>query len=349
MASFYRLARKKFNILIDPEGKPVGGQWSRDAENRKKIPNNLRLPEMSVPPVSSYHTAVCSIINSYFKDHPGNLDYTWFPVTRQAAETHLKAFLEQRFSYFGDYEDAMVHQERFLFHSALSSSINIGLITPDLIVQLAIDYAQERNVSLNSLEGFIRQIIGWREFIRGIYQEDSKTQTQENYWGHDRLLTHSWYTAETGIAPLDDCILGAQETGYSHHIPRLMVVCNLMNLSGVSPHEIYKWFMEMYIDSSEWVMVPNVYGMATFSDGGLMSTKPYTCGSNYILKMSNYKKSDWCDIVDGLYWRFIEKHRTFYQSNPRLGFQAGMLDKMSSSKKQKLFRLADHFIRENTC
>ena len=349
LASFYRFAREKLNILIDIDGKPFGGKWSLDAENRKKIPKSLQIPSAPTAPRSKYHEPVSLIINRYFQDHPGTLENVWFPVTRKDAKTHLDAFLQQKFEVFGDYEDAMVHGEYFLFHSALSSSINIGLLTPALVVERALDYAQEKNISLNSLEGFIRQVIGWREFIRGIYREDSETQVQKNYWGHDRQLTDSWYSGETGILPLDDCIIGAQKTGYSHHIPRLMVICNLMNLSGVSPHQIYKWFMEMYIDSTEWVMIPNVYGMATFSDGGLMSTKPYTCGSNYILKMSNYKRGEWCNVVDGLYWRFIDRHQSFYQSNPRLGFQVTMLNKMDSSKKLELFDLADRFIDQNTC
>ena len=349
LASFYRIAREKLNILMDIDGKPLGGKWSLDKENRKKIPRNVQIPSTPTAPLSKYHKPVFSIINDYFQDHPGTLENIWFPVTRKAAETHLEAFLKQRFEVFGDYEDAMVQGEYFLFHSALSSSMNIGLLTPDLVVENVLDYAQEKHISLNSLEGFIRQVIGWREFIRGIYREDSETQVRRNYWGHDRQLTDTWYSGETGILPLDDCIIGAQKTGYSHHIPRLMVICNLMNLSGISPHQIYKWFMEMYIDSADWVMIPNVYGMATYSDGGLMSTKPYTCGSNYILKMSNYKKGDWCNVVDGLYWRFIDKHRSFYKSNPRLGFQVSMLDKMDGSKKLELFDLADRFIAENTC
>ena len=349
LASFYRFARENLNILIDAEGNPFGGKWSLDAENRKKIPKSLPIPTPPTAPHSKYHEAVSSIINRYFQDHPGTLENIWFPVTRKAAEKHLEAFLEKRFEIFGDYEDAMVQGEHFLFHSTLSSSMNIGLLTPDLVVDRVLNYAHEKDIPLNSLEGFIRQIIGWREFIRGIYREDSETQVQKNYWGHDRQLTDSWYSGETGILPLDDCIIGAQKTGYSHHIPRLMVICNLMNLSGISPHQIYSWFMEMYIDSTEWVMIPNVYGMATFSDGGLMSTKPYTCGSNYILKMSNYKRGEWCNVVDGLYWRFIDRHQTFYQSNPRLGFQVSMLNKLDSSKKIELFDLADRFIGQNTC
>ena len=201
---------------------------------------------------------------------------------------------------------------------------------------------------MNSLEGFVRQVLGWREFIRGVYQSRGDYQVNQNYWNHAKKLNSSWYEGSTGIDPLDDSIKTALQDGYNHHIPRLMVISNLMNLCEIDPKEIYKWFMEMYIDSSEWVMVPNVFGMATYSDGGLMSTKPYSCGSNYLLKMSNYKKGDWCEIVDGLYWRFINKNRAFYESNPRLTLQVRLLDKMTSDKKERIFKKAEEFIKQNT-
>ena len=194
----------------------------------------------------------------------------------------------------------------------------------------------------------MRQIIGWREFIRGIYQEKSEVQENTNFWNHKKLLTKSWYEGNTGINPLDDCIKITLNDGYIHHIPRLMIISNLMNLCEVDPKSIYNWFMEMYIDSSDWVMAPNVYGMATYSDGGLMSTKPYTCASSYILRMSNYKKGEWCDIVDGLYWRFLNKNRSFYDTNPRLALHTRSLDKMTEERKETIFKKAELFIRQNT-
>ncbi|MDA8756275.1 cryptochrome/photolyase family protein, partial [Candidatus Pseudothioglobus singularis] len=219
---------------------------------------------------------------------------------------------------------------------------------PKNILEILLESADEFQIPMNSLEGFIRQVLGWREFIRGIYQEKGDFQLNSNYWGHTGKLTDSWYEASTGILPLDDSIKTALQDGYNHHIPRLMVISNLMNLCEIDPKEIYHWFMEMYIDSSDWVMVPNVFGMATYSDGGLMSTKPYTCGSNYFLKMSNYKRGDWCDTVDGLYWRFIEKNRSFYQSNPRLSLQATFLDRLSPERKELIFDRAETFISEHT-
>ena len=226
--------------------------------------------------------------------------------------------------------------------------MNIGLITPTDVIERVLKHFENKRIPINSAEGYIRQILGWREFIRGIYQLKGNEQEQSNFWKHDRRLCSSWYNGSTGIAPLDDCINIALKDGYSHHIPRLMVICNLMNLCEIDPKIIYKWFMEMYVDSSDWVMVPNVFGMATFADGGLMSTKPYTCSSNYILKMSNYKKGSWCNIVDGLYWRFIDKHKSFYQSNPRLSFQTSMLEKMDSDRKKQIFQCAETFLETNT-
>ena len=348
LSSFYQYGRKKFNILMDENSKPVGGKWSFDAENRKKIPAGTTIPNNPKFQKSKYHHEVVELIEKHFHDHPGQLDEIWFPVTRNDAETYLNTFLEDRFQNFGIYEDAMLEGKNFLFHSCLSSSLNIGLLSPGYIIKKLIDFSKTNEIPLNSLEGFIRQILGWREFIRGIYQEKSEFQSSHNYWSHKNKLRSSWYNGTTGILPLDDSIKCALRHGYNHHIPRLMVISNIMNLCEIDPKHIYKWFMEMYIDSSEWVMVPNVFGMATYSDGGLMSTKPYTCGSNYILKMSNYPKGEWCDIVDGLYWRFTEKNIDFYKSNPRLSFLHRTLDKMSQDRKSHIFEKAEEFISNNT-
>ena len=348
MANFYQKGRKKFNILLDENQKPIGGKWSFDQENRKKIPAKTPIPELPKYNLSRYHESVCDLINDHFIDHPGTLNNPWFPVNRVDAENQFTDFIRNRMSNFGIYEDAMLEGKNFLFHSCISSSMNIGLLSPKKVIQTLLDCAEEFQIPMNSLEGFIRQVLGWREFIRGIYQVKGDYQQSHNYWKHSGKLTVSWYEGSTGIVPLDDSIKTALQDGYNHHIPRLMVIRNLMNLCEINPKEIYRWFMEMYIDSSEWVMVPNVFGMATYSDGGLMSTKPYTCGSNYFLKMSNYKKGEWCDIVDGLYWRFIEKNRSFYQSNPRLSLQATFLDRLSPERKEIIFTKAETFIREHT-
>ena len=348
MASFYKEMRKKYNILVDEEGKPFGEKWSFDDENRKKIPSGTEIPQMPKFNLSKYHLEIIELIEKNFKAHPGSLENIWFPVRRKDANKQLTAFLKQRFPNFGIYEDAMLEGKNFLFHSCLSLNMNIGLLTPRDVINKAIKHAERESIPINSLEGFIRQIVGWREFIRGIYHEEGNFQKTQNYWNHKNKLSSSWYKGDTGLVPLDDAIKTTLKDGYIHHIPRLMVISNIMNLCEIDPKEIYRWFMEMYIDSSEWVMVPNVFGMATYSDGGLMSTKPYTCGSNYILKMSNYKKEEWCDILDGLYWRFTEKNREFYASNPRLSMITLNLDKMDKKRKKNIFSKAEEFIIKNT-
>ncbi len=348
LSDFYKYGRKKFDILVDADLNPVGNKWSFDEENRKKIPNGVTVPKIRCNQRSKHHENVANIISKKFSNHPGTLDNIWFPVKRDQVSLALDRFLEERLVNFGIYEDAVRKGQNFLFHSCISPFLNIGLITPHQIIKQVLEYHNKGHIPINSIEGYLRQIIGWREFIRGIYQLRGEQQEKTNFWNHKRQLCDSWYSGDTGIEPLDDCIKLALADGYNHHIPRLMIISNLMTLCEIDPKIIFNWFMEMYIDSSDWVMVPNVYGMATYSDGGLMSTKPYTCSSNYILKMSNYSKGKWCDILDGLYWRFIDKHKSFYQSNHRLAFQSRMLEKMNPDRKNRIFDKADGFLLENT-
>ena len=263
---------------------------------------------------------------------------------RNDAENHLEVFLSERISQFGTYEDAMVENTNFLFHSCISPLLNLGLLTPQYVIKRTTDISNKLSIPLNSLEGFLRQVIGWREFIRGIYQAKSEVQEAKNFWNHNKSLSKSWYEGTTGIEPLDDCIKTTLSDGYIHHIPRLMILSNLMNLCEVHPKSIYQWFMEMYIDSSEWVMVPNVYGMSQFADGGIMSTKPYISGSSYIIKMSDYKKGDWSKIWDALFWNFINNHKDFFRKNPRMRMLVSNFEKMDFEKKKSIIEIASNFI-----
>ena len=206
----------------------------------------------------------------------------------------------------------------------------------------------QKKVKINSYEGYIRQIIGWREFIRGIYQNFSTELKEGNFFDHKRKMKSSWWSGDTGIEPLDYSIKNAIKFGWTHHIERLMIQANIMNLCEIKPEFINSWFMEMYIDSSEWVMEPNVYGMGLFSDGGIFSTKPYICGSSYFLKMMDFKKGDWCPILDGLYWRFIDKNREFFLKNPRLSMMVRVYDKIKEPRKSDIIQKAENFIKENT-
>ena len=345
-ANYYKKARKEMDILIENE-KPVGGKWSFDDENRKKLPKGYIIPKLPVIKERGDSDEISNFINTEFNDHPGNINNI-FPYTTEQALDWLDTFFEERFKDFGPYEDAIFMGEHFQLHSALSSSMNLGIITPQQIITKAKDYAEANDIPLNSLEGFVRQIIGWREFIRGIYQNFSEKMINSNYWNHNRKLSEAWYTGDTGIEPLDDAIKGALEFGYTHHINRLMVLASIMNMSRIHPSEIYKWFMEMFVDSSEWVMVPNVFGMGTFADGGIFATKPYISGSSYILRMSNFKKGDWCEIVDGLYWKFIEDNKEFFAKNPRLSLMIRALEKLDQERKLRIFKAAEIFIEEKT-
>ena len=348
MASFYQKIRQKMSILINDQNKPVGGKWSYDEDNRKKIPKNIVVPK--IPPIQDdkKFKSLKLKINSFFHDHPGSTDYLWMPTNRQESLIWLDNFFKNKFSNFGNYEDAIRSENNFLFHSAISPILNMGLLTPDEVIKKALEFSKLKSIPINSLEGFIRQIIGWREFIRGIYHNRGNEEINSNYWNHQQKLTKDWYEGTTGIDPLDDAIKDCIKFGYTHHIPRLMVICNIMNLSKIHPNEIYKWFMEMFVDSSDWVMVPNVYGMGTFADGGIFATKPYSCGSNYILKMSNYKKDDWCDIVDGLYWKFMNDNVSFFKSNPRLAILVKSLERMNTDRKELIFGKANDFINTKT-
>jgi deoxyribodipyrimidine photolyase-related protein len=223
----------------------------------------------------------------------------------------------------------------------------MGLITPEDIVNeiKKVDY---KDPGLNNLEGFTRQVIGWREFIRFMNLKNYDHFHKNNFFNHKKKLTKDWYEGSTNIPILDDTIMNLKKYGYVHHIPRLMVISNLMNLSGIAPQEVYKWFMECFIDSSDWVMTPNVFGMGLFSDGGIFATKPYLCGSNYLLKMSNYKKDEWSTIVDGLYWSFIYKYKDYFKSNHRLSMMYHSVIKMEKSKLDSHIKNARNFIQQYT-
>jgi deoxyribodipyrimidine photolyase-related protein len=348
MGDFYKNVRRKLNILVDENQKPIGGKWSFDDENRKKIPKGLNIPDLLKMQISKYAEELKPIINKKFNDHPGRMDDIWIPFNRVEALKNLDYFISVKFNNFGPYEDAILSNDSFLFHSALSPSMNIGLITPQDVVDRVLDYTKKKEIPLNSVEGFIRQIIGWREFIRGVYQNYGEEQLQSNFFNFSRSLKDTWYSGNTGIPPLDDAINFSDRYGYTHHINRLMVISNLMTLTEVHPKNIYKWFMEMYLDSSEWVMVPNVFGMGTFADGGIFSTKPYICGSNYLLKMSNYKKGEWCSTVDGLYWRFFDKNMAKLENNPRLSFMKKTFESIDKDRKNMIFDHAEKFIENNS-
>ena len=347
MATYYKQQRIEKNILMNGD-KPIGEKWSFDEENRKKIPDNILIPSMPNFTEDADVKDVKKTVDDFFPNHPGNVSSYWLGSSRKDALKALDVFIKDKIINFGDYEDAVKKNSPFLLHSVLSPYLNVGLITPKEIIKKILDTGKNKKIPLNSLEGFIRQVIGWREFMRGIYQNYDDKLENTNFFNHQRKLTDDWYNGTTGIDPIDDAIKDVNKYGYAHHIIRLMHLSNVMTLSQLHPKEIYKWFMEMFVDSSDWVMSPNVFGMGTFSDGGIFSTKPYICGSNYIIKMSNYKKGNWSDIVDGLYWNFIHTNKDILAKNPRMGMVMMSYRKLKEDRKDYLLKIANEFIAKKT-
>ena len=345
--NFYKLQRINEDILIKDK-KPIGGKWSLDEENRKKLPKGINIPSLLNIKQNARTEEIKLLVNEKFKKHPGDVKNFYLPTDRKTSLLWLKQFIEERLGKFGDYEDAMSLESNSIFHSLLSPLLNIGLLTPREVVYETLKFNDKLKIPINSLEGFIRQIIGWREFIKGTYDIYEDKMVKSNFWSHNRKLKNSWYDASTGIAPLDHFISEVNANAYTHHIPRLMIISNLMNLTGIHPQEIYRWFMEMFVDSSDWVMVPNVFSMGTYSDGGIFATKPYICGSNYILKMSNFKKGEWCDIVDGLYWSFIERNLNLIKKNYRMSMMANAFTRIPERRKKIIYAKANEFINNNS-
>ncbi len=348
MAVFYKETRRELNILMKKDGNPEGGKWSFDEENRNKLPKNITIPKFPKINETSHTKKLKPIIEKIFIDHPGSTNEFWFATEYEDVVKLLNFFIKEKSNLFGDYEDAIDQKDNILFHSALSPYINLGLITPELIIKKVLDFHIKHKIRLNSLEGYIRQVIGWREFMRGIYQSYSDEMETRNFFNHNRKMKKSWYDGSTGLPPLDHAIKNALNYGWSHHIERLMILSNIMNLCEIKPTIVYKWFMEMFVDSSDWVMVPNVYGMGLFSDGGIFATKPYICGSSYFMKMMDFKKGEWCNTMDGLYWRFIDRNRKFFLKNPRLSMMVRIFDKMKTDRKKLILSAADKFIKQNT-
>ncbi len=344
--SFYKRERIIKQLLVNAQGEPEGNKWSFDEENRKKYPKQKTIPKIIFPKKDAIWEEANEYVANHFSNNIGQLESEIiYPFTHALAQVWFNQFLASRFSGFGDFEDAIVSDAQYLHHSVLSPMLNIGLILPEKIVEDAITYARKNDIAFNNLEGFIRQIIGWREFIRGVYEAKGVISRTKNFWGFKRKIPKSFYEGTTGILPVDITIKKILKTGYCHHIERLMVLGNFMLLCEFDPDEVYLWFMELFIDAYDWVMVPNVYGMSQFADGGIFASKPYISGSNYLFKMSDYPKGDWQNIWDGLFWRFMHVHRSFFLKNPRLGMLVNNFDKMAVEKRQNHLEKATNFLK----
>ncbi|MEM6588116.1 MAG: cryptochrome/photolyase family protein [Pseudomonadota bacterium] len=345
MAEYYKYQRKRLGVMMEGD-EPQGGQWSFDEDNRKKVPKKLLgdIPALPVLNRSRADLDARDSVEAEFADNHGSLEHLIYPTTHADAAEWLDRFLHDRMHAFGPYEDAIVEGENFLWHGVLTPMLNVGLLTPRQILDATLEHAAKTDVPLNSLEGFIRQIIGWREFMRATYEDLHVKMRTTNHWGHTRKIPASFYDATTGIDPIDDTIRRILQTGYCHHIERLMVLGGFMFLCEFDPGDVYTWFMEMFIDSYDWVMVPNTYAMSQHADGGLITTKPYFSGSNYVRKMSHWPTGEWAEIWDGLYWRFIFKHKDRLGNNPRWAMMCRTADRMADDKRAAHLSRAEAYL-----
>jgi deoxyribodipyrimidine photolyase-related protein len=337
---FYVAQRKRLGVLLDG-GKPVGGKWSFDPENRKKLPKSVRVPAVTRPAEGEFVREARRYVRERFPDAVGGDDPFPYPTDHAEAAAHLAEFVAQRLDRFGDYEDAISAEHDALFHSVLTPALNVGLISPRQVIAAALAAADR--VPLNSVEGFVRQVIGWREFVRLVYLTRGPQQRAGNFWTLTRDLPAAFYDGTTGVEPVDRVIRRVLRTGYCHHIERLMVLGNFMLLCDIRPDAVFGWFMELFVDAYDWVMVPNVYGMSQHADGGLMTTKPYVSGSSYVRKMSDFKRGPWCAVWDALYWRFVDRRAEFFAANPRTAVVVKLRDKLGA-KLAEHRRVADAFL-----
>lgn len=349
-ANFYIDQRKLHDVLIDGED-PIGGKWSFDTENRKKLPKNKKTPTLDLIQTAAGIDEAKEYVEKNFADNIGSKDVHiagksgYYPTTHRSAKQWLHTFLDERLSDFGTYQDAIHTDEQTMYHSLLTPMLNIGLLTPRDILDATLKHAEDHEVKMNSLEGFLRQVLGWREFMRLVYIQKGSFQRTNNYWNFkNRNMPDAFYDANTGVAPVDHVIKNVLKTGYAHHIERLMVLGNFMLLCEVHPNKVYQWFMELFVDAYDWVMVPNVYGMSQYADGGLITTKPYISSSNYIKKMSNYGNGEWRQIWDGLFWRFIAVYRDTFEKNHRMSMMMNMWDKMNKTTKDEHLNVAEKYL-----
>jgi deoxyribodipyrimidine photolyase-related protein len=346
MEFFYRERRRALNVLLQDDGKPVGGQWNFDKENRKAFKRAPDVPAPYRPRPDEVTREVMALVERTWPDAPGRMERFDWPVTRKEARNALRDFVENRLRNFGTYEDAMWAGEPVLYHSRLASSLNLKLIRPQECVDAALEAYEEGQVGLNDVEGFVRQLIGWREFIRGVYYREGKDYLRRNGLRHDGKLPSLYWSGETEMRCLAHCVGEVLDHAWGHHIPRLMVLGNFALTAGVHPGAIHEWFLAMYVDAVDWVTAPNVIGMSQHADHGVVGTKPYAGSAGYINRMSNYCQGcrydpkqrvgdDACPF-NTFYWDFLLRHRNRFRANRRMGLALKNADRLDQGEKKSI-------------
>ena len=353
MEFFYREMRKRYDVLMDGD-KPEGGAWNYDSENRKPPKEGLSVPTPYQGQIDDITREVMDLVAERFADHFGDLEPFYFALNHEQAKYALDKFIAERLATFGDYQDAMVEGQPWMFHSHLAFYLNCGLLDPLECIQAAEEAYQKGRAPLNAVEGFIRQIMGWREYIRGIYWLKMPAYKEKNFLQAKRKLPSFYWDARTPMNCLKQCVKETKENAYAHHIQRLMVLGNFALLAGIHPQEINEWYLLVYADAYEWVELPNVTGMILFADGGYLASKPYAAGGAYINRMSDYCKNCVYNVNEKtgekacpfnyLYWDFLDRHQDKLKGNPRLGMMFKNLARMDSEQKQKIKQSAQTFL-----
>jgi deoxyribodipyrimidine photolyase-related protein len=354
MEYFYREMRRKTGLLMDGD-QPTGGQWNFDHDNRKPAKSDLFMPQPHRVKPDAITKDVLGLVAERFDNHFGDLQPFWFAVTRADAEIALDHFITTALARFGDFQDAMLEGEDFLYHSLLSAYINVGLLDPLHVCRRVEAAYRSGSVPLNAAEGYIRQVIGWREYVRGIYWLKMPNYVRENFFNATRPVPDFYWTAETDMRCLAAAIGQTKREAYAHHIQRLMLTGNFALLAGVSPQALHEWYLMVYADAYEWVELPNTLGMSQFADGGLLASKPYVASGAYINRMSNHCKScrynvselhgdDACPF-NALYWHFLARHRDKLASNPRMGKMYRTWDKLAADRREATLKSADRFLK----
>ena len=340
---FYKYMRNKFDILIY-NNKPVGGKWSFDEENRVKLPKDIKTPDLPIIKKNNYINEAVTYVNKNFSDNYGSTDLI-YPIDHKSAFNWLIDFLHKRLSKFGKYEDAVSTEHDFIFHSILSPMMNIGLLLDRDVVEISYKYYldNKKNISLSSFEGFIRQIIGWRQYVYSLYILEGNKMRKSNLLNHKNKINDSWWN-DVKITPINFLINKIKKYAYVHHIERLMFLSNWMLLNQIDPKEVYRIFMEWTIDAYDWVMIPNIYGMGQ-SASDIMMTRIYFSSSNYILKMSDFKndETNWVKTWDAVYYNFIDKHKSLLASNYATAMQVKHYTKKTAGEKEEIKKIANNY------
>jgi len=353
MEHFYREMRREHQILMD-EGQPAGGEWNYDSDNRKRLPQGTAPPTRARFSPDATTQAVLSLVERHFPEHFGSLEAFGWPVTRADALVALQAFIAEALPDFGDYQDAMKAGAPFLFHSLLSPALNLGLLSPREVCAAAEAAWRAGTAPLNAVEGFVRQILGWREYVRGVYWTWMPGYAERNGLEATRTLPEFYWTGETTMRCLREVIEDTRKYAYSHHIQRLMVTGNFALLAGVAPREIERWYLAVYADAYEWVEMPNTLGMAVFADGGQMASKPYAASGAYIDRMSDFcsgcayevklKTGPTACPFNYLYWAFLIRHEQRLATNPRMAMPYRTLAKWPRERVLAVLAEADAFL-----